>query len=76
MKICGCYPDEICDCVERRDCEKAGTMGHKFCGPCVHNPQLPKFMCGDCCKTDNLMEVLFHEEVMAELREKFPEDLE
>lgn len=43
-KACGC--DFLCDCLERRDCDRAGELGHVGCGPCLVDPEVPRFMCG------------------------------
>lgn len=40
---CGCLH---CDCIERRDCMHRGESGHRTCGRCKLNPELPRFNCG------------------------------
>lgn len=34
-----------CDCIERRDCTRAGQVGHVDCGACLSNPAVPRYAC-------------------------------
>ena len=48
---CGTEPmlgTPMCDCLERRDCIKAGEPGHLLCGPCRRDQWTPRFACAKC----------------------------